>query len=150
MTVRCAVINLDTMAVENAIEYEAVPVGVPPGFEGNFIAEADAVAAPGWGWDGTKTFDRNPPAATTVPQQVLSQDLVAQFTTDDAGKIQAAINAPGNTQLWLLWQSLTAQRDPIPVNGARFKAGWSALINVLGQARMDAIAVALRVTVTLP
>lgn len=138
------------MTVENAIEYEAVPVGVPPGFEGTFIAKPDAMAAPGWGWDGTKTFDRNPLAVTTVPQQVLSQDLVAQLTTDDAGKIQAAISAPGNTQLWLLWQSLTAQRDPMLVNNARFKAGWSALIDVLGQARMDAIAVALGVSIKLP
>jgi hypothetical protein len=33
------------------------------------------------------------------------------------------------------------------VTNARFKQGWSALIQVLGQARMDQIATALKVTV---
>jgi len=34
------------------------------------------------------------------------------------------------------------------VTNARFLAGWSALVTVLGQARMTAIASALNVTVT--
>lgn len=86
-----------------------------------------------------------PPA---VPQSVLSQDLMAQFTADDAAKIQAAI--AGKVQFWLLWQSLTTQKDPMLVTNARFLAGWGALVSVLGQPRMDAIAAALGVTVVLP
>lgn len=82
------------------------------------------------------------------PAQILSQDLMAQFTAADAAVIQAAVAA--NVQFWLLWQALTTQKDPMLITNARFKAGWSALVTVLGQPRMDAIAKALGVTVTLP
>jgi hypothetical protein len=83
--------------------------------------------------------------APYTPQTVLSQDLMAQFTAADATAIQAAIS--GNVQFWLLWQALTTQKDPMIVTNARFLAGWNALVQVLGQARMDAIAAALGVTV---
>jgi hypothetical protein len=47
----------------------------------------------------------------------------------------------------LLWASLQAQKDPMVVTNARFLAGWSALVQVLGAPRMTAIATALGVTI---
>jgi hypothetical protein len=84
-------------------------------------------------------------APSPPPAQILSQDLMAQFTATDAAAIQAAISA--NVQFWLLWQALTTQKDPMIVTNARFLAGWSALSQVLGQPRMSAIAAALNVTI---
>ena len=86
-------------------------------------------------------------AATVVPPPVtvLPQDLMAQFTADDATLIQAAVT--NNVQFWLLWSAMSAQRDPMDTANARFLAGWDALVQVLGQPRMDAIAVALNITV---
>jgi hypothetical protein len=83
-----------------------------------------------------------PPAP---PAQILSQDLMAQFTAADAALIQAAVS--GNVQFWLLWSSMQAQKDPMIVTNARFLAGWAALISVLGATRMTAIALALGVTI---
>jgi hypothetical protein len=145
MTIRCAIINTDTKLVVNVIEYGTVPVGVPPGMDGNFIALADSVCLPGWGWNGTATFDQNPVVAVPAPQSVLPQDLMTQFTAADAALIQAAIAT--NAQFWLLWSAMVAQRDPMLVTNARFLAGWSALVQVLGQPRMAEIATALGVTV---
>lgn len=102
-----------------------------PGYAEEYLDDADPAVL---------TF-LNPPK----PQTVLSQDLMAQFTADDAAKIQAAVT--GNVQFWLLWSSLQAQKDPMFVTNARFLAGWSALVQVLGQPRMDAIATELKVTV---
>jgi len=50
------------------------------------------------------------------PQSVLSQDLIAQFTDDDAAKIQVAV--AGNVQLWLIWSAMLAQRDPMVASNA--------------------------------
>ena len=80
----------------------------------------------------------------SVSESVLPQDLMAQFTADDAAKIQTSI--AGNAQFWLLWQALTAQRDPMEVRNARFREGWQALTGILGPSRMDAIAAALGIT----
>jgi hypothetical protein len=85
-------------------------------------------------------------ALLETPQSILSQDLMAQFTAADATAIQAAVT--GNVQFWLLWSAMQAQKDPMIVTSARFLAGWDALVQVLGQARMDAIAAALGVTVS--
>jgi hypothetical protein len=79
------------------------------------------------------------------PVTVLSQDMMGQFTADDAEKIQAAVSA--NPQFWLLWSALQAQKDPMEVSNARFLAGWSALVTVLGADRMAAIAAALGIKV---
>jgi hypothetical protein len=87
----------------------------------------------------------DPYLAPVVPQTVLSQDLMAQFTAADATAIQAAV--AGNVQFWLLWQAMTAQRDPMLVTNARFVSGWAALVQVLGQPRMTAIATTLGVTI---
>jgi hypothetical protein len=84
-------------------------------------------------------------ALLAARQQVLPQDLMAQFSADDAAKIQAAI--AGSIPLWLLWSAMIAQRDPMLTGNTRFKAGWSALVTVLGQDRMNAIAASLGVTV---
>jgi hypothetical protein len=83
----------------------------------------------------------NPPKIQTV----LSQDLMAQFTATDAAAIQTAIAA--SQPFWLLWYQLQAQKDPMLVTNARFLAGWSALVQVLGQPRMTAIATAIGVTI---
>lgn len=85
------------------------------------------------------------PYVAAGAQSVLSQDLMAQFSADDAAKIQAAVGA--NPQFWLLWSSLQAQKDPMEVGNARFVAGWHALVSVLGQPRMDAIGATLGITV---
>jgi hypothetical protein len=79
----------------------------------------------------------------SVWQSVLPQDLMAQFTADDAAKIQTSIAS--NAQFWLLWQALTAQRDPMEVQNARFQQGWQALVEILGRSRTNAIAAALSI-----
>lgn len=79
------------------------------------------------------------------PAQVMSQDIMAQFTAADATLIQAAI--AGNAQFWLLWSAMQAQSDPMVVTNARFLTGWAALTQVLGAPRMAAIATALGITV---
>lgn len=81
------------------------------------------------------------PAPITLPAQILSQDLMAQFTTEDAAKIKDAVS--NNTQLWLLWSAMQAQSNPMVVTNARFLAGWQALTSVLGSARMAEIATTL-------
>jgi hypothetical protein len=85
----------------------------------------------------------NPPAP---PQTVLSQDLMAQITVADYSAIMAAIAA--TPALGLLWSQMQAQKDPMLVTNTRFLAGWAALVQVLGQPRMTAIATALGVTIT--
>jgi hypothetical protein len=94
---------------------------------------------------GVYTPPAPPPAPPPLPQTVLSQDLMAQFTAADAVAIQTAI--AGSQPFWLLWYQLQAQKDPMLVTNARFLAGWNALIQVLGQPRMTAIATTLGVTI---
>jgi hypothetical protein len=84
-------------------------------------------------------------APTPAPQSVLSQDLMAQFTADDATKIKAAVES--NIQFWVLWFAMQAQKDQMIVTSARFLAGWAALTQVLGKDRMAQIATALNITV---
>jgi hypothetical protein len=84
-------------------------------------------------------------AVDLQPNWVDPQDLLAQLTTADIAAIQAAISS--SAQSALLWFSLLGQRDPMNIANARFKAGWSALVAVLGQPRMTAIATALGVTI---
>ena len=79
------------------------------------------------------------------PAQFLPQDLMAQFAPADMVKITAAINADATGQVQLLWFAMVAQRDPMVVTNPRVLAGWSALVTVLGQDRMNAIATALAV-----
>lgn len=79
------------------------------------------------------------------PQSIRSQDLMAQFTADDAARIKAAVNA--NVTFWLLWSALQAQSDSMQVTNPRFLQGWAALIDVLGQDRMAEIASDLGVTI---
>lgn len=76
---------------------------------------------------------------------VLPQDLMKQLTANDMTKIQAAISSDATKAL--LWYAMVAQRDPMVVGNARFKAGWDALLSVLGPDRLNAIASALGVTV---
>jgi hypothetical protein len=83
----------------------------------------------------------DPYVSTPVPVTILSQDLMAQFTSSDASAIQAAV--AGNVQFWLLWSAMQAQKDPMLITNARFLSGWNALVTVLGQTRMNAIATAL-------
>jgi hypothetical protein len=54
---------------------------------------------------------------------------MAQFNIADAGAIQTAIAT--NVSFWLLWQSMTAQRDPMLIGNDRFQCGWSGLVTVL-------------------
>jgi hypothetical protein len=98
--------------------------------------DADAVQYQSWLSSGNTLG----PAASR-PARVTSQDLMAQFTSSDASAIQAAV--AGNVQFWLLWSSMQAQKDPMLITNARFLSGWNALVTVLGQARMNAIATSL-------
>lgn len=84
--------------------------------------------------------------ANARPSAVLSQDLMAQFTVADYGQIKGAIAS--NDAFGLLWSSLQAQSSQMFVTNTRFIAGWSALVAVLGQSRMNTIAAALSITVT--
>lgn len=86
----------------------------------------------------------NAERARALRKVVLSQDLMAQFTADDLTKIKAAIE--DSIQFWGLWSALQTQKDPMLVTNARFLRGWGALVQVLGQPRMDAIATALGIT----
>jgi hypothetical protein len=86
-----------------------------------------------------------PYVVPAAPEQLLSQDLMAKFTADDAAKIQAAVAS--NAGFWLLWSAMQAQKDPMTVSNPRFQAGWSALKQVLGDDRMAEIATALNVIV---
>jgi hypothetical protein len=74
---------------------------------------------------------------------VLSLDLMAQFTVVDATTIHAALAT--NPSFWRLWSAMQAQSDPMLITGARFVAGWTALVQLLGAARMAAIATALNI-----
>lgn len=99
------------------------------------------------GYASEQLADNDPAVITFLnpPQSILSQDLMAQFTAADATAIQVAVAA--NVQFWLLWSAMQAQKDPMIVTNARFLTGWNALVQVLGQPRMTAIAAALGVTI---
>jgi hypothetical protein len=103
---------------------------------------ANAVSYSGWLAAGGVP---DPFVSLPVQQSVLSQDIMGQFTAEDATKIQAAI--AGNVQFWLLWSAMQAQKDPMIVTNDRFLQGWSALVTVLGSTRMAAIAAALGITI---
>lgn len=103
----------------------------------------DRVEYQGWLAAGGVPDPYIPPP--TPPQSVLSQDLVAQFTVADYSAIKAAIAS--NDSFGLLWSAMQAQKDPMIVTNVRFQAGWAALIQVLGQTRLTAIASALNVTI---
>jgi hypothetical protein len=80
--------------------------------------------------------------AAVVPSvELLSQDIMAQFTVADYGLIKVAISA--HDEFGLLWASLQAQRDPMRITSVRFVTGWSALVTVLGRSRMNQIATVL-------
>jgi hypothetical protein len=72
---------------------------------------------------------------------VLPQELMKLLTVDDVIKIQSAIAS--SPQLWLLWYSMMAQKDPMFFGNERFQAGWVALGQVLGADRIAQIAVRL-------
>lgn len=74
-------------------------------------------------------------------KSVLAQDILAEFTSEDAGKIKAAVT--GNNSFWLLWSAFQAQKDPMHVDNERFLQGWTVLKTVVGSDRMDEIAVKL-------
>src|SRR6266852_734017 len=91
---RCAVVDLDANVVVNVIDYQSVPIGCPPGFEGNKIAVASDEASPAWKWDAQakKCFDPNPPAqAQPSRRSVFKSVIVARLQA--AGKLAAASTA---------------------------------------------------------
>lgn len=139
-----AIIDASGLIVNRVVVDDITTWESPDGFAA--VAETAAPMLIGGTYiNGVYTAPPAPPAPPPLPQTVLSQDLMAQFTAADATAIQAAIS--GNVQFWLLWQALTTQKDPMLVTNQRFLDGWHALVQVLGQSRMDAIASALGVTV---
>jgi hypothetical protein len=138
---RYAIIDIVAKKVVNVVEYDIAPSNPPPGFDAGIIAVQSDAANPEWGWSGTALVPPPPAPVTPFPQTVLPQDLMAQFTADDAAKIQAAVSS--NSLFWLLWSAMQAQKDPMHITNERFQAGWAALVQVLGQPRMATIATAL-------
>ena len=57
---------------------------------------------------------------------------------------RSAIAAP---EVWILWQALMAQCEPMVVTNARFLLGWNWLRQLLGAVRMNEIAATLGVEV---
>lgn len=114
----------------------------PVAIELQWVEVADATSTMDSFVDGAVAAYVPPPQP---PQQILSQDLMAQFTTDDLTKIRTAVD--GNIQFWGLWSAMQAQSEPMGVTNARFLTGWGALVQVLGTTRMAAIATALGVTI---
>jgi hypothetical protein len=124
-----------------------------------------AVDSSGIRWyDQTQTQPTATEIASYVPPPppatVSSQDLMAQFTAADVATITVALGNEATqakadlaaarvpaAPLNQLWAALQTQKDPMTVTNPRFLAGWSALVQVLGQARMSAISSALGVTV---
>jgi hypothetical protein len=142
---RYAIIDTTTNKVVNVIEYATAPSSPPPGFGAGIIAVQSDVVGPDWTWNGTVLVaPPPPPAPPPAPQTVLPQDLVAQFTSTDITAITTAVS--GNAAFAVLWYGLLAQKDPMIVSNARFQQGWAALVQVLGAARMSAIATALNIT----
>lgn len=123
----------DTAIVIRKSDFASIP---------NDPANRDRAAYDAWITGGGVPDPYVPPV---IPQSVWPQDLMAQFNAADAAAIQAAVAT--NVQFWLLWSAMQAQRDPMNVSHARFLAGWAALIQVLGQARMAQIATSLNVTI---
>src|SRR5258708_4535794 len=104
----------DTSTVIRAIDGASIP---------DDPANRDRIAYDAWLTAGNTP---DPNVAPVIPQTVLSQDLMALFTTADMTAIQTAIS--GNAQFLQLWYAMLAQRDPMMVRNARFLAGWAALV----------------------
>lgn len=86
-----------------------------------------------------------PPPSPSKNKEVLSQDIISEFTPDDAGKIKAAVNS--SNSLWLLWSAFQAQKDPMNLDNERFLRGWEALKTVVGVSRMADIAAKLNLDI---
>lgn len=142
---RVAIINAKTNIVENVQVYnDSEIVTTPPiGFDSDYIGIANEQANVGWLWNGSTLSE--PITSAALATSVLSQNIMAQFTVADYGLIKSAV--AGSDAFGLLWVSLQAQSDPMIVTNERFLQGWAALVQVLGQSRMTAIATALNVTV---
>lgn len=137
MTTYSALLIFDgTVSDISALRDDGILVALDPK-----STDADAVAFQAWLSGGNVLG-----APVRLPAvSVVSQDLMAQFTTDDLTKIKAAVDT--NIQFWGLWSAMTTQKDPMVIANARFQAGWAALVQVLGADRMAAIATALNITV---
>lgn len=136
-----AIIDTNAGKIINVVEYDAAPSNPPPGFAAGIVAVQSDQADTTWTWNGTALVPPPPPVIAPPPPSVMSQDLMAQFTTTDIATIESAISS--NTSYALLWYSMLAQRDPMVLTNARFVAGWNALVTILTQARMNQIATAL-------
>jgi hypothetical protein len=138
-----AVVNGDGL-ITNRVVLDDPGAWVPP--DGCVaVAETEPMEIGGSYVNGTYEPAPSGPLPPPPPASILSQDLMAQFNADDAGLIRTAVD--GNSQFWLLWSALQAQKDPMEVTNTRFLTGWNALIQVLGQERMTQIATALKVTI---
>ncbi len=84
----------------------------------------------------------NDPVSATV---VLSHDLMLLFTVADYTKIKDAQVL--DNQFGLYWTQLQTNKDQMSISDTYFKTRWAALVQVLGQPRMTAIATALNVVI---
>lgn len=71
---RCAIVDLDSGAVVNAIEYDDAPQGVPPGMTGNLIAIAHDSAGPGWRYEAGALIAPEPAPPTPPPVPAVISD----------------------------------------------------------------------------
>lgn len=83
--------------------------------------------------------------ASGPPATILPQDLMAQFTTTDATAIRTALNG-ATTNAWLTWHLFLSHKGVFVVTDVKFLQIWNALVTLLGQTRMNAIATALGAT----
>lgn len=133
MTRNYALLDKDRRVVNVAALDLSLEFSLPEGVVG--FAPYDGPFIPG------EIFGSVGASIPAIAPTVLPQDLMAQFTVDDASKIQAAIAA--NVSFWLLWSAMQAQKDAMRSDNPRFVQGWGALEQVLGLDRMNAIAKAL-------
>jgi hypothetical protein len=139
--IRTCIVNTDTGVVENVVEYESLPEGVPPGMDGPLVAVASDTAGPDWTWDGSSFIAPEIPMDIRPPS-FLARDFFALLSVSDFVAIRNAVAS--NDALGLLWASLQAQGEaPISSTAERFLAGWGGLKQALPADRVNAIATAL-------
>ena len=139
---RYAIVDTTTNRLITVVEYDTPPADPPPGFGAGVIAIQNDSVGGNWTYNGTSLVPPAPPDEA-APITVTPQDLMAQLTAADIASIQSGVTS--NSSYALLWYSMLAQRDPMDVTSTRFLSGWSSLVAILGQPRMNEIAAALNV-----
>ncbi len=86
-------------------------------------------------------------AAKAAPRFVLARDILDKFSDDDYAAMKAAI-AQNQAAARFYDTLLVRGEKAIDLDGERFTRAWGLIVQVLGQARADAIMAALRAEAT--